>query len=136
MAASEELFKIAARVLLQQVATPYRVAFERRVIGAAICGVVALIAVVAAVVCGIDAFELWLTPMLGATTAVLVTMAILVVIALVLGLGAATMARRAPAAALHDVFDGKQIGSLVEGRLPQLLIAAVVGGLLFGMKRK
>jgi hypothetical protein len=136
MAASEELFKIAARVLLQQVATPYRVAFERRVIGAAICGVVALIAVVAAVVCGIDAFELWLTPMLGATTAVLVTMAILIVIALVLGLGAATMARRAPAAALRDVFDGKQIGSLVEGRLPQLLIAAVVGGLLFGMKRK
>jgi hypothetical protein len=136
MAASEELFKLAARVLLQQVGTPYRVAFERRVIGAAICGVVALVAIIAAVVCAIDAFQLWLTPSLGATTAALITMAILVVLALILGLAAAALARRAPSAALHDVFDAKQIGSLIEGRVPQLVIAAVIGGLVLGMKKR
>ncbi len=53
MAASEELIKIAARILLQQMATPYRAAFERRIIGTAICGVLALIVIIAAVACGV-----------------------------------------------------------------------------------
>jgi hypothetical protein len=136
MAASEELFKVAARVLLQQVTTPYRVAFERRVIGAGICGAVALIAIIAAVVCGVSAFRLWLTPMLGAAQAALVTMAVMIVIALVLALAAVAFTRRAPSAALQDVLGSKEIGSLVEGHVPQLVIAAIIGGLFFGMKRK
>jgi uncharacterized membrane protein YedE/YeeE len=136
MAASEELFKVAARVLLQQVTTPYRVAFERRIIGAAICGAVALIAVIAAVVCGISAFRLWLTPMLGPAVAALVTMALMVVIALILALAAVALVRRAPSAALHDALSSKEIGNLVEGHVPQLMIAAVIGGLIFGMKRR
>ena len=69
MAASEELIKIAARIVLQQVATPYRAALERRIIVAVICGLVALIVVIAAITCGIAAFWLWLTPMLGPTAA-------------------------------------------------------------------
>jgi hypothetical protein len=136
MAASEELLKIAARFALQQVGTPYRAALERRIVGVAICGVLGLIAIIGAVVCGVAAFRLWLTPMLGETTAALVTMAILVIIALGLGFTAVTLGRRAPAAALRDTLDSKELGNLVEGHLPQLLIAAVVGGLLFGMKKR
>lgn len=136
MAASEELLKIAARVVMQQMATPYRVAFERRIIGIAICGAVALIVIIAAVMCGVAALRLWLTPMLGATTAALVTMAILVVIALILGLTAVALARRAPKAAFREAFDVKEISNLIEGHMPQLVIAAAIGGLLFGMKRR
>ena len=96
MAVLEELMKIAARIAFQQMATPYRVALERRIIGAAICGGLALIAVIAAVACGAGAFWYWLAPRLGASTAALVTMAVLVVIGLILCLGAVTAARRSP----------------------------------------
>jgi uncharacterized membrane protein YedE/YeeE len=136
MAASEELIKIAARTLLQQIAAPYRAAFRRRLIGTAICGVLALIIGIAAVACGVSAFCLWLVPKLGAATAVLVAMAALVVIALVLGLVAVALARRSPKSALQDAFDSKELSSLVEKHLPELLIAAAIGGLIFGMKRK
>ncbi|HEX3973440.1 MAG TPA: hypothetical protein VHX19_19060 [Stellaceae bacterium] len=136
MAATEELIKIAARIVLQQVATPYRAALERRIVGAAICGLVALIVIITAVACGVAAFWLWLTPMLGATQAALVSMAALVVVALILGLTAVALVRRSPTSAFRDIFDGKEIGNLVEGHLPQLIIAAALGGLIFGMKRR
>jgi hypothetical protein len=136
MAATEELIKIAARVIFQQVATPYRAALERRIIGAVICGAVALVVAIAAIACGIAAFWLWLTPKLGATTAALVTMVALVVIALILGLAAVGFARRSPSVALRDAFDSKEIGNLIEGHLPELMIAAAIGGLIFGMKRR
>jgi hypothetical protein len=136
MAVTEEIIKIAARVLLEQVGTPYRAALERRIVGAAICGLLALIVIVAAVACGVAAFWLWLTPMLGATTAALVSMAALVVLALILGLVAVAFIRRSPSSALRDVFDSKEIGNLLQGHLPELMIAAAIGGLLFGMKRR
>jgi len=136
MAASEELIKIAARAVLQQMAAPYRAAFERRFIGAAICSVLALIIIVAAVACGVSAFCLWLVPKLGAATAALVGMAALVVIALILGLTAVALARRSPRSALHDIFDSKELSSFVENHLPELMIAAALGGLVFGMKRR
>jgi uncharacterized membrane protein YedE/YeeE len=136
MAVSEELIKVAARIVFQQLAMPYRAALERRFVGAAICGVLALIIIIAAVACGIGAFWLWLTPQLGAGTAALVTMAVLVVIALILALAAIALARRSPGSALHDVFDSKELSSLVEKHLPELVIAAAIGGLIFGMKRR
>jgi uncharacterized membrane protein YedE/YeeE len=136
MAVSEELIKLVARTVLQQIATPYRAAFERRIIGVAICGVLGLVLVVAAVACGVSAFCLWLAPKFGAATAVLVAMAALIVIALILGFIAVALARRAPRSALQDAFDVKELSSLVEKHLPELLIAAAVGGLIFGMKRR
>lgn len=136
MAVSEELVKVAARIVFQQMATPYRAALERRIVGAAICGVLALIVIVAAVACGVGAFWLWLTPHLGPGEAALVTMAMLIVVALILGLAAAAFARRSPQGALHDVLDTKELAKLVEGHLPELMIAAAIGGLLFGMKRR
>jgi FtsH-binding integral membrane protein len=137
MAVSEELIKLAARVVFQQVATPFRADLERRIVGAAIFGALALIVILAAVACGVTAFCLWLVPKLGAALAALVTMAALVVIALILALGAVAMARRrSPTPALNDLFDAKELSSLVEKHLPELLIAAAVGGLVFGMRRR
>jgi len=136
MAATEELIKLAARMVFQQVATPYRAALERRLIGAAISGVLALILIIVAVACGAGAFCLWLVPKLGAALAALVTMAVLIVIALILGVVAVGLARRSPKSALNDVFDAKELSNLVENHLPELLIAAAVGGLVFGMRRR
>lgn len=136
MAVSEELIKLATRVVLQQIATPYRAALERRFIGAAICGFLALVIVLAAVACGVSAFCLWLAPKLGPATAALVAMAAFVVSALILGLVGVALARRSPKSALQDAFDVKELSGLVEKHLPELLIAAAVGGLIFGMKRK
>jgi cobalamin biosynthesis protein CobD/CbiB len=126
MAVSEELIKLVARTVFQQMASPYRVALERRLIGAAICGVLALII----------AFCLWLVPKLGPALAALVTMAALVIVALILGLAAAAFARRPRTPGLQDIFDSKELSSLVENHLRELLIAAAVGGLIFGMKRR
>jgi len=139
MAASEELIKLAARIVFQQMATPYRAALERRIVGTAICGILAFIAVLAAVACGVGAFWLWLAPKLGAAQAALVTMGILLLIALILGLLAVSFARRSPTKALQDVLSGKelqQLGSLLERHVPELAIAAAIGGLLFGMRRR
>ena len=137
MAVSEELIKLAARVVFQQVATPYRADLERRIVGAAIFGVLALIVIVAAMACGVSAFCLWLVPKLGAALAALVTMGALLIIALILGVGAMAMARRrSRAPALPDLFDPKELSGLVEKHLPELLIAAAVGGLVFGMRRR
>ena len=139
MAATEELIKLAARIVFQQVATPYRAALERRIIGAAICGILAFIAVLAAVACGVGAFWLWLAPKLGAPQAALVTMGILLLFALILGLLGVTFARRSPSKALQDVLSGKdfrQIGSLLEGHIPELAIAAALAGLVFSMRRR
>jgi hypothetical protein len=136
MAVPEELVKIAARIVFQQIATPYRAALERRFVGAAVCCLVALIVIIAAVACGVGAFWLWLTPQLGAGMAALVSMAVLIVIALILGLVAVALVRRSPRSALHEVFESKELGSLVEKHLPELMIAAAIGGLLFGMKRR
>ena len=137
MAVSEELIKLAARAVLQQVTTPYRANLERRIVGAAVFGVLALIVTVAAIVCGVSAFCLWLVPKLGPALAALVTMGALLVIALLLALGAMAMARRrAQTPALQDLFDPKELSGLVEKHLPELLIAAAVGGLVFGMRRR
>ncbi len=142
MAATDELIKLAAGVVFQQVATPYRAALERRIIGAAVCGALALIAVIVAAACGAAAFCIWLAPKLGAAQAALVAMGILLVFAIVFALIAGTFARRAPTKAFHDVFDSKQLGELgkltkvFEGRLPELIIAAAIGGLVFGMRRR
>jgi uncharacterized membrane protein YedE/YeeE len=136
MAVPEELIKLAARVVFQQVATPYRANLERRIVGAAIFGVLALIVIVAAVACGVSAFCLWLVPKLGAALAALVTMGALLILAVILSVGAMAMARRSPKPALQDMFDPKELSSLVENHLPELLIAAAVGGLVFGMRRR
>jgi hypothetical protein len=137
MAVSDELIKLAARVVFQQVATPYRANLERRIVGAAIFGILAMIVIVAALACGVAAFCLWLVPRLGASLAALVTMGALLVIGVILGIGAMAIARRrAQAPALQDLFDPKELSGLVEKHLPELLIAAAVGGLVFGMRRR
>jgi uncharacterized membrane protein len=139
MAVSEELIKLAAGLVFQQMGKPYRAALERRIVGAAVSGALALIALLAAIGCAVGAFWLWLAPKLGPSQAALVSMAILLVIAAVLGLLAVSLARRSPSKALHDVMSSKDLAhlvNLVEGHVPQLMLAAAIGGLFFGLKRR
>jgi hypothetical protein len=137
MAVSEELIKLAARAVFQQVATPYRANLERRIVGAAVFGALALIVTVAAIACGVSAFCLWLVPKLGPALAALVTMGALLIVALLLAVVAMAVARRrAQPPALQDLFDPNELSGLVEKHLPELLIAAAVGGLVFGMRRR
>lgn len=74
--ATEELVKLAARLVFQQFATPYRVAFERRVGAIVVCGVLAFIAGMAGVICAFAAFWLWLAPHVGPDIAGLICAAI------------------------------------------------------------
>jgi hypothetical protein len=137
MAVSEELIKLAARAVFQQVATPYRANLERRIVGAAVFGALALIVTIAAIACGVSAFWLWLVPKLGPALAALVTMGALLIVALLLAVVAMAIARRrAQPAALQDLFDPNELSGLVEKHLPELLIAAAVGGLVFGKRRR
>ena|SRR6185312_10750302 len=142
MAASDELLKVAARIVFQQVATPYRAALERRIVGAAVCGGLALIAVLIAVACLMTAFGIWLAPRIGPAHAALVAMGFLLLFALACALVAISLARRAPTKALHDVFDGKQLAELgklanvFQGHVPELMLAAAIGGLIFGLRRR
>lgn len=134
MAATEEIIKLAARVLVQQFGAPYRAAFERRFGAVVVCGVLAFIAGMAGVVCAVAAFWLWLTPIIGAANAAWVSAAVLLLIALALGLTAARCARRSPSDALTDVLKSEALSGAVEKHLPELVIAAAVGGLIFGLR--
>lgn len=136
MAAAEEIIKLAARVVFQQLGGPYRAAFERRIGAVVVCGVLAFIAGMAGVVCGVAAFWLWLTPIIGPAEAALVSAIVLLLIALVLGLVGAGFARRSPSDALTDVLKSKELSNAVEKHLPELVIAAAVGGLIFGLRRR
>lgn len=134
--ATEEFVKLAARLAFQEFATPYRAAFERRIIGLVVCGVLAFVAGSACVACVVVAFWLWLTPHLGGAIAGLICAGVLLLIALVLAVAAMRYARHTPAPSLADVLKGKDIGVAVEKHLPELVIAAAVGGLLLGLRRR
>lgn len=60
----------------------------------------------------------------------------MLIAALVLALVAMRYARRSPASALTDVLNSKDIGNIVEKHLPELVIAAAIGGLILGLRRK
>lgn len=134
--AAEELLNIAARIAVQQLSAPYRAAFERRIIGMAVCGGLAFIAGLAGVTCGVLAFWLWLTPLVGPATAALIATVVLFLVALSLGLAAAGFGRRSPSRPMDDVLKSKELGLALEKYLPELLIAAAVGGLVFGLRRR
>ena len=137
-AATEELVKLAARLAFQEFATPYRVAFERRLVGIVVCGVLAFIAGLAGVTCLVVAFWLWLAPHLGGAIAGLICAGILLLAALILALAAVRYTRHTPSASLSlaDALKGKDISAAIEKHLPELLVAAAVGGLLLGLRRK
>ena len=134
--AAEDLLNIAARLVFQQLAGPSRAAFERRFVAVAVCGIGAFIAGMAGVSCGVVAFWLWLRPMVGPAGAALICTAVLLVIALILGLAATRFARRSPTAALGEVLKSKELGAALDKHLPELKLAAVVGGLILGLRRR
>lgn len=135
MAATEELIKLAAGVLVQQFASPYRAAFERRIGGVVVCGVLAGLAGLAGLGCGIAALWLWLAPQMGEAEAALLCMLTLLVAAFLLLLGAIYFGRhRPPNPVLKDVLDNKELMRMVEKHTPDLVIAAAIAGLVFGMR--
>jgi hypothetical protein len=136
MSAGEEIFKLAVRVIFQQLATPYRAAFERRIGGLIVCGGLAFVAGLAGLGCGVAALWLWLSPILNPAAAAAICMAVLLLAALILGVGAARFARRSPSVALSDLLDGKEISGALDKHLPELVIAAAIGGLILGLRRK
>ena len=133
---TEELIKLAARVAFQEFATPYRAAFERRIVGIVVCGVLAFIAGLAGVTCVVAAFWLWLAPHVGGAIAGLICAGILLLAALILAFAAMRYTRHPPSASLADALKGADIGAAVEKHLPELVIAAAVGGLLLGLRRR
>lgn len=136
MAAAEEIIKLAVRVLVQQVGAPYRAAFDRRFGAIVVCGVLAFIAGLAGIGCAIAALWLWLAPILGPAEAALISAAVLLIIALIFGLVGVRYLRQSPSDALTDILKSKEISSVVEKHLPELMIAAAIGGLLFGLGRR
>lgn len=136
MGAAEEIIKLAARLLFQQIASPYRAAFERRIGSVIVCGILAFMAGLAGIGCGIAALWLWLAPLLSPAAAAAICMGVLLAVALSLGLLAARFARRSPATALTDLLDSKEVSGALDRHQPELMIAAAVGGLLLGLRRK
>ena len=133
MAATEELIKIAAGVLIQQLSSPYRSMFERRIAGVAVCAALGGLAAIAAVGCGVAALWLWLSPQVGGAEAGLLCALTLLVVAFLLALGAVSFSRRTPSSALKDVINSKELAGLVGKHVPELVIAAAVGGLLLAI---
>jgi hypothetical protein len=137
MAAIEELVKLAAGVLIQQLSTPYRRAFERRIGGVVVCGVLAGLAALTGLGCAVGALWLWLEPRVGNAEAGFLCALTLLVVAFFLGLGVVYFARRTPTKALTDVLgtnEFKAISGMVEKHIPELVIAAAIGGLIFSMR--
>ncbi|HVA12060.1 MAG TPA: hypothetical protein VNF99_02305 [Stellaceae bacterium] len=136
MAAAEEIIKLAARVAFQQLGSPYRAALERRIGGVVACGALAIIVGLAGIGCGVAALWLWLSPILGSAEAALVATAVLLLAAFILGFATAQFARRSPSPALPDLLDAKAIGDLAQKHIPELVIAAAIGGLVLGLRRR
>jgi hypothetical protein len=136
MAATEELIKLAAGVLVQQFSSPYRAAFERRIGGVVVCGALAGLAGLAGLGCGIAALWLWLSPLMGEAEAALLCMLTLLVAAFLLLLGAIYFSRHRPVAnpVLKDVLNNKELIGMLEKHIPDLVIAAAIAGIVFGMR--
>jgi hypothetical protein len=133
MAAVEEIIKLAAGVLVQQLSSPYRAAVERRIGGVVVCAALGGLAGLAGLGCGLASLWLWLSPRVGDAQAGLLCAVTLLVAAFLFGLGAMSFGRRAPRSPLAEVVNSKELLGMVEKHIPELVIAAAVGGLLLGI---
>lgn len=133
---AEDLLGLAARVALHQLVAPSRVAVKRRIIGVIVCGVLAVIATLGALGWASAALWLWLAIHIGPAQAALVVMGALLLTLLVLALIIRRLTRPPKAPALANLVSSKDLTKMLESHLPQLVIAAAIGGLLFGMRRR
>ena len=100
-----------------------------------VCGALAGLAGLAGLGCGIAALWLWLAPLMGESEAALLCMLTLLVAAFLLLLGAIYFSRHRPTnPVLKDVLGNKELLGMVEKHIPDLMIAAAIAGLVFGMR--
>jgi FtsH-binding integral membrane protein len=140
MPATEEVVRLAAGLALRQLASRYRAAVKRRVIGTAVCAFLAFIVLLSALACAVGACWLWLAPQLGQVQAALVCMGVLLVVAIILALAARHFAgarvRRSPPAAVDDLVANAELSGFLEKHMVELLIAAAVTGLVLGLRKR
>lgn len=134
--AAEETAKLAARVILRLLAKRYRVAFERRIGGAAICGILAMSAGLAAAAFGLGALWIWIGGILGPAISAAICMGFLMFVMLVFALLARHFARSAAPPLLEDLLTSKEVAGVIDRHLPELMIAAALSGLILGMRRR
>lgn len=139
MPLAEDFLGLAARVALHQAMAPSRAAIKRRIIGVVVCGVLAAIAGLGALAWASAAFWLWLSVRISPVEAALAVMGALLLALLILALIIRRLARPRRAAALPNLANlvsGKALTDALESHLPQLVIAAAIGGLLLGLRRR
>jgi hypothetical protein len=137
----EEFIKLGAQVLLQNMTAPSRVGFEKKIGGVAICGVLGFLGALAAVGCGVAALWLSLTPWLGSANAALICAATLLAFCAILaGVGYQLMRRTPlPPPPVHPVaqlLEGYDLHRIFEKHAVELILGALVGGLLLGLKKR
>ncbi|HEY3916590.1 MAG TPA: hypothetical protein VGL83_02295 [Stellaceae bacterium] len=136
MPVAEDLIGLAARVVLHQVVAPSRTGIKRRIIGATVCGVLAAMAGLGALGWASAALWLWLATVIGPARAALVVAVVLLAGTFIFGFAARRIARAPRAPALASVLNSKELAGMFEHHVPQLVIAAAIGGLLLGMRRR
>lgn len=139
MPLAEDFLGLAARVAFHQMMAPSRAAIKRRIIGVVVCGVLGAIAGLGALGWASVAFWLWLSTHIGPAQAALVVMGALLLVMLISALVIRRLTRAPRAGALPNLANlvsGKDLTRALESHLPQLVIAAAIGGLLFGLRRR
>ncbi len=142
MAIVEELVRVGAQIVLQNMTAPARVSFEKKVGGVAVCGFLGVLGALAAVGCGVAALWLAVTPQLGAAYAALICAAVLIAFCAMMALIAYQLTRKSPpppVAPVHPVIqmlEGYDIHRMFEKHAVELILGALVGGLLLGLKKR
>lgn len=133
----EEILKLGTYFLLQ-FGSPYGASFQRGVVRTFVCGFLALIAGLAALGFGVAALWLWIAQNLGAIPAVLICGGILLVLCSILGVTSLGFARRARTApeAIAELLTSKEASALLQKHLPELMLAALVGGIVLGLRKE
>lgn len=133
----EELLRIGAQVAIRHFAAPH---WGRQIAGALIGVLMASLAMLGALAAAVVALGLWLAPLIGAPLAALSCAGLLLLIGLILLLIAKRLtARPSPAEELQRFAklaekSGEELRAAAERNMPTLVAAALVGGLLLGLR--
>jgi len=133
----EELLRIGAQVAIRQFVAPH---LGRRMAGAAICLLFASLAGLGALAAGVVALGFWLAPQIGAPLAALSCSGLLLLIGIILLLIATRLtARPSPGEELQRLTklaekSGEELRAAAARNMPTLVAAALVGGLLLGLR--
>jgi hypothetical protein len=141
MGIAEELLRIGTQVAIRQITAPQQ--WGRRIAGAIACLLLAALIAMAALAAAVAALGLWLAPKLGAALACLVCTGVLLLLSVILLLVAKAITSRRRASgpnlgALAAVAEqsGRELRAAFDRNIPSMLIAALVGGVIAGLRTK